>query len=145
MTIMNNWQKTLNILLVEDDKVDVMNVKRAFRQNNVSNPLFIAENGIEALKMLQGNYPVVPKPYVILLDINMPKMNGIEFLKTIRNDHQLNDACVFVLTTSNEDRDKVEAYNFNVAGYILKPLSYEKFLHTVATLQSYWELIEIPD
>lgn len=143
--MITNWQKTLNILLVEDDKVDVINVKRAFKQNNVNNPLFIAENGLEALKMLKGNHPIIQKPYVILLDINMPKMNGIEFLKTIRKDYDLSDSSVFVLTTSNNDRDKIEAYHLNVAGYILKPLSYEKFLDTIAILQSYWELIEIPD
>lgn len=143
--MISNWQQTLNILLVEDDKVDVMNVKRAFRQNNINNPLFIASNGVEALGMLKENYPVVPKPRIILLDINMPKMNGIEFLKTIRDNDELKNTSVFILTTSNDDRDKIEAHNLKVAGYILKPISYEKFLHTVATLQSYWQLIEIPD
>ncbi|MDP2187834.1 MAG: response regulator [Sphingobacteriaceae bacterium] len=118
--------KLINILLVEDDEVDVMNIKRAFKKNNITNPLFRAINGLEALAMLRGEDgvdPIVPLPKIILLDLNMPKMGGIEFLKVLRTDERLAGISVFVMTTSNEDRDKVEAYKLNVAGYILKPLS----------------------
>lgn len=135
-------EKAVNILLVEDDEVDIMNVQRAFRKNNINNPLHIARNGIEALEMLRSGS--IPMPPIIILDINMPKMNGIEFLQELRKDEALNRISVFVMTTSNEDSDKISAYNFNVAGYILKPLSFEKFITAVATLDRYWKLCERP-
>ena len=137
-----NEEKVINILLVEDDEVDIMNVQRAFRKNNINNPLFIARNGLEALEMLRGDK--IPKPHVIILDINMPKMNGLEFLQEIRSDDNLKRISVFVMTTSNEDSDKINAYNLNVAGYILKPLSFEKFISSMSTLNSYWKLCERP-
>lgn len=140
-------EKLLNILLVEDDSVDVMNVQRAFVKNNITNPLHIAFNGVEALNMLRGSNgkaKLNPAPRIILLDINMPKMNGLEFLRELRNDDDLKSVSVFVMTTSNDDQDKIEAYNLNVAGYILKPLSFEKFVNAVAVLNSYWKLCEQP-
>ena len=135
-----------NILLVEDDEVDVMNILRAFKKNNITNPLYMAANGLEALVMLRGNGkpPVIPlERRLVLLDINMPKMNGIEFLRELRADPQLKLIPVIILTTSNEDRDKVEAYNLNVAGYILKPVTFSSFVEAVATLNKYWTLSEI--
>jgi len=141
-------EKFINILLVEDDEVDVMNVQRAFKKNNISNPLFIARSGLDALKMLQpqdGKPPVVPpRRRLILLDLNMPKMNGLEFLTQLRSDPQLMATPVIVLTTSDEDRDKVEAYNLNVAGYILKPVTFSKFADVITTLNNYWTLCEMP-
>lgn len=134
-------QKLVNILLVEDDIVDVMNVKRAFAKNNIKNELFVAGNGVEALEML--NDMIVPLPRIIILDINMPKMNGIEFLKNLRETENLKNISVFVMTTSNEDSDKIDAYNLNVAGYILKPLSFENFIASVATLKDFWQLCEM--
>ncbi|MFV5695856.1 response regulator [Flavobacterium sp. LB3P122] len=134
-------QRLVNILLVEDDEVDVMNVKRAFSKNNIKNPLFVAGNGVEALEML--NDKIIPLPKIIILDINMPKMNGIEFLKVLREDETLKNISVFVMTTSNEDSDKIKAYNLNVAGYILKPLSFEKFVVSVSTLNNFWQLCEL--
>jgi len=131
----------VSILLVEDDEVDVMNVKRAFSKNNIKNPLFVAGNGVEALEML--NNTLVPLPRIIILDINMPKMNGIEFLKLLRKDEKLKSISVFVMTTSNEESDKINAYHLNVAGYILKPLSFEKFVSSVATLKYFWQLCEM--
>lgn len=134
-------EKLVNILLVEDDEVDVMNVKRAFSKNNIKNPLFVAGNGVEALDMLDND--IVPLPKIIILDINMPKMNGIEFLREIRGNDRFKNITVFVMTTSNEDSDKIKAYDLNVAGYILKPLSFEKFLSSVATLKNFWQLCEL--
>lgn len=136
----------VNILLVEDDEVDIMNVQRAFKKNNISNPLFIARNGLEAIDALKGNNPalVVPSPRIILLDINMPKMGGIEFLSEIRKNPELRSTSVFVMTTSNEESDKIAAYDLNVAGYILKPLSFEGFTSAVAILNHYWHLCEMP-
>lgn len=132
------------ILLVEDDEVDVMNVQRAFKKNRITNPLHVAGNGLEALDMLRGEHAVKPRPRLILLDINMPKMNGIEFLEELRADPELRSMSVIVLTTSNEERDKVAAYRFNVAGYILKPVEFDSFMNTVATLNLYWSLNELP-
>jgi CheY-like chemotaxis protein len=138
--------KMNNILLVEDDEVDVMSVKRAFKKNHINNPLYIASNGLEPLVLLRGNgnLPVISEERrLILLDLNMPKMNGIEFLRGLRADPELNRIPVIVLTTSNEDRDKVEAYNLNVAGYILKPVTFSNFVETVATMNNYWTLSEM--
>lgn len=140
--------KFLNVLLVEDDELDVMNVQRAFKKNNIGNPPFIAGNGVEALEMLRGAggaSPTVPaERRIILLDLNMPRMGGIEFLRELRTDPDLRPIPVIVLTTSDEDRDKVEAYQFNVAGYILKPVTLTSFIETMATLNNYWMLRELP-
>jgi CheY-like chemotaxis protein len=102
------------------------------------------QNGIEALTLLRSESPEYPKPKIVLLDLNMPKMGGIEFLKEIRHDPSLSSLSVFVMTTSNEDSDKIEAFNLNVAGYILKPLSMDRFIAAVSTLNSYWTLCEYP-
>lgn len=134
-----------HILLVEDDEVDIMNVRRAFSRNSIQYPLHIANNGLEALDMLKGNRKLNPLPKVVLLDINMPKMNGIEFLRALRNDPELRGLTVFVLTTSNQERDKREAYNLNVAGYVIKPVDFTAFVDTVATLNAYWKLIEFSE
>ncbi len=141
-------EKIINILLVEDDEVDVMNVKRAFKKYKITNPLYIAGNGLEALAMLKledGQSPVVPEHRrLILLDLNMPKMNGLEFLHKIRQDEKLKSTPVIVLTTSDEDKDRIEAYNLNVAGYILKPVTFAKFADVMVALNKYWSLCEMP-
>ena len=135
--------RRLNILLVEDDELDVMNVQRAFKKNNVVNPLYTAGNGLEALELLRGS--AIPKDRrLILLDLNMPKMGGIEFLRELRADPALAATTVIVLTTSDEDRDKVEAYKLNVAGYILKPVTLQAFIEIMATLNKYWTVSELP-
>ena len=136
-------ERMLNILLVEDDEVDVMNVRRAFERNNVSNPLYVAGNGLEALEMLRdGTVPAERR--LILLDLNMPKMNGIEFLQALRADPELASSSVVVLTTSNDDQDKIDAYNLNVAGYLLKPVTFSNFCERRTTLNKYWTLVEMP-
>jgi CheY-like chemotaxis protein len=139
--------RPLHILLVEDDELDVMNVQRAFKKNNITNPLYVAGNGIEALEMLrgQGDGPHVPNHRrLVLLDLNMPRMGGIEFLHELRNDPDLAPTTVIVLTTSDEERDKVEAYKLNVAGYILKPVTLQAFIEIMATLNKYWTVSELP-
>jgi CheY-like chemotaxis protein len=136
-------ENMLNILLVEDDAVDVMNVKRSFERNHVSNPLFVAGNGIEALRMLRDD-EVPRERRLVLLDLNMPKMNGIEFLQELRADPDLASTPVVVLTTSNDDQDKIDAYNLNVAGYLLKPVTFTSFCERMATLNKYWTLVEMP-
>jgi CheY-like chemotaxis protein len=133
----------LNILLVEDDKVDVMNVKRAFEKNHITNPLFVAGDGLEALEKLR-NGEVPQGRRLVLLDLNMPKMNGIEFLYELRKDANLAATPVVVLTTSNNERDKIEAYNLNVAGYLVKPVMFGEFSELMVTLNKYWTLVEMP-
>ncbi len=137
---------TVNILLVEDDEVDVMNVQRAFKKNHIRNSLYVAGNGLEALALLrgEGEQPIVPRPKIILLDINMPRMNGIEFLTELRADPEFKSISVFVLTTSNDDKDRIAAYDLNVAGYILKPVELDDFIQAVATLDLYWTLTRLP-
>ncbi|HUQ47711.1 MAG TPA: response regulator [Gemmatimonadaceae bacterium] len=136
-------ERVLNILLIEDDEVDVMNVRRAFERNNVSNPLFVAGNGLEGLEVLRGDE--MPKERrLVLLDLNMPKMNGIEFLVALRADQELAATPVVVLTTSNDDQDKIDAYNLNVAGYLLKPVTFSNFCERMTTLNKYWTLVEMP-
>lgn len=135
--------RLLNILLVEDDTVDVMNVRRAFEKNHITNPLFVAGNGLEALEMLR-NGDVPRERRIVLLDLNMPKMNGIEFLRAVRADAELHATPVVVLTTSNDEKDKVEAFNLNVAGYLVKPVTFINFSELMAALNKYWMLVELP-
>jgi CheY-like chemotaxis protein len=135
--------KLLNILLVEDDEVDVMNVRRAFLTNHITNPLFVAGNGVEALEKLRGG-EVPTERRLILLDLNMPRMNGIEFLAELRRDPELAATPVVVLTTSNNDRGRVQAYDLNVAGYLLKPETFSEFAELMAALDKYWTLVEMP-
>jgi CheY-like chemotaxis protein len=140
--------RMVNVLLIEDDEVDVMNVQRAFKKGNVSNPLYIARNGIVALEMLRGtnnDFSKLPlQRRLIILDLNMPKMNGIEFLQVLRSDPRLKQTPVVVLTTSNADQDRIDAYNSNVAGYILKPIVFARFLEQIVTLNNYWASCEMP-
>ncbi len=131
------------ILLVEDDYVDAITVKRALKDINVTNTLNIAQNGEEALEMLRDSSN--EKPCIILLDLNMPKMNGIEFLKEVKKDDKLRGIPVVVLTTSKEDRDKLESFQFGVAGYMIKPVDYMQFVEVMRTIDMYWTLSELPD
>jgi CheY-like chemotaxis protein len=148
MNYMEVDERSMNILLVEDDEVDVMNIKRAFKRYKIANPLYIAGNGLEALDMLRSHKsqpPIVPlQRRLVLLDLNMPKMNGLEFLHALRADSQLRPTPVIVLTTSDEDKDRIEAYNLNVAGYILKPVTFVNFAEVMITLNKYWTLCEMP-
>ena len=134
----------LNILLVEDDEVDVMNVKRAFAKSHILNPLFVAGDGLEALEKLRNGEIPKGRRLIILLDLNMPRMNGIEFLREMRQDPELCVIPVVILTTSNNDRDKIDAYNLNVAGYLVKPVTFGDFCELMATLNKYWGLVEMP-
>lgn len=138
-------KQQVNVLLVEDDEVDVMSVQRAFEQNRLDHSLYVAHNGLDALSMLRGHdSTAVPKHRrLVLLDINMPKMSGLEFLQELRQDEALRSTPVVVLTTSNADRDRLEAYRLNVAGYILKPVTFAVFAEVMAALAKYWALCEI--
>jgi CheY-like chemotaxis protein len=132
------------ILLVEDDDVDAMTVKRAMKDLNVANPLIHKLNGEEALEHLISD-DSSGKPCVILLDLNMPKMNGIEFLKIIKADNKLKKIPVVVLTTSEDTQDKFETFELSIAGYIVKPADYKKFVDAMRTVNLYWTVSELPD
>lgn len=136
-------REVVNILIVEDDEIDAESLKRLFDKNGIKNPVYRAANGVEALEIMRGenNRSKVPKPYVVLLDINMPLMNGIEMLKELRNDEQLKDSIVFILTTSPRDEDKNISYQLNVAGYFLK----QDIKELVNLLSLYWQLNEFPE
>jgi len=136
-------KNTRSILLVEDDIVDAMTVKRALVDIKVTNTLHSVGNGEEALEFLHN--PENQIPGIILLDLNMPKMNGIEFLKVAKNDDSLKRIPVVVLTTSKEEQDKIESFNLGVAGYMIKPVDYMQFVETMRTIDLYWTLSELSD
>ena len=131
------------VLLVEDDAVDAMTVRRAFKDLKVANALVHTVNGEEALAYLRNQ--AKDKPCLILLDLNMPKMNGTEFLRIAKAEPGLKKIPVVVLTTSSEERDVVESFRLSVAGYIIKPVDYRNFVDAVRTINLYWTLSEIPD
>lgn len=120
---------TPSILLVEDDQMDVMNVQRELRRQNINVPLIHARNGRDALKMLrgEGGEPKIARPDVMMLDINMPRMNGLELLEVLRADPEFADLNVFIMTTSDLDSDRLKAQDLAVSGYIIKPLSFDTF------------------
>jgi len=138
--------KTVRILLVEDDTIDVMAIQRALQQLKIANPLIIARDGVEALEFLRGGpeRAPLPRPHLILLDLNLPRMNGIEFLETLRSDAALQDVVVFVLTTSSADADRVAAYRLNIAGYMVKSDLSSDFLRVVTMLEHFWRVVEFP-
>lgn len=136
-------RSTKPVLLVEDDSIDAMTVRRAFKDLKLSNKLAHSVNGEEALHYLRDNQN--EEPCVILLDLNMPRMNGIEFLKVAKEDEALKRIPVIVLTTSNEERDVVESFKLSVAGYIVKPVDYKKFVDAIRTIDLYWTLSEMPE
>lgn len=134
------------ILLVEDDQIDMMTVKRALNDLHVTNRVAHVENGEEALTYL--NDPASERPCLILLDLNMPVMGGIEFLRVARDvnaDPRIKRIPVVVLTTSEEQQDKVESFNLGVAGYIRKPVDYQRFVETMRTINAYWTVSEMPE
>lgn len=140
-------EQTLTILHVEDDQVDKMVIERVIKRLKLTNNLLHASNGEEALDVLRGTNgkeKLEHLPQVILLDINMPKMNGLEFLKELRSDPSISSISVFVLTTSNDDFDRKEAYEYNVAGYFVKPVDIGQFESTFQTLSDFWKICVWP-
>ena len=129
-------------MLVEDDEVDAMTVRRALKELHVGNPMVQAENGEGALAYLRQPGQVMP--CIILLDLNMPVMGGIEFLQVAKQDATLRRIPVVVLTTSEEQQDKVASFDLGVAGYIRKPVDYKQFVEAVRSIDAYWTLSELP-
>jgi CheY-like chemotaxis protein len=136
-------KNTKPVLLVEDDSIDAMTVRRAFNDLKLTNKLIHRVNGEEALDYLRS--PDSEIPCVILLDLNMPRMNGTEFLRVMKQDDCLRTIPVIVLTTSNEECDVLESFRLCVAGYIVKPVDYKKFVEAIRTVNMYWTLSELPD
>jgi len=139
-------KRSVTLLVVEDDEVDLMAVQRGFRQHKVANEIVAAKDGLEALQILRGENgrEPFPRPFIILLDLNMPRMNGFEFLRALRADAALQNAIVFVLTTSKSDEDRARAYAANVAGFIVKADAGRSFLAAVEMLDHYWRVVELP-
>jgi CheY-like chemotaxis protein len=138
--------RTAQLLHVEDDDLCIMGLVRAFKKVKIANPVSFAHDGIDALEMLRGTNGCVrlPRPYLILLDLNMPRMDGVELLKELRKDEDLKKSIVFIMTTSGTDEDKIKAYNLGVAGYILKTNPANAFLEATALLDTYWRVVEFP-
>ena len=136
--------QTVQLLHVEDDDLCLMGLNRAFKAAKIANPVRFAHDGIEALDMLRGTNgrPRLPRPFLVLLDLNMPRMDGIEFLKELRKDEELKKSIVFIMTTSDANEDKVKAYNLGIAGYILKSNPANAFLEATALLDTYWRVVE---
>lgn len=130
------------ILFVEDDHVDAMAVERIFKEIGIPNKLYVANNGEEALILLKEEGR--EKPCFVLLDLNMPRMNGLEFLKIIKQDNDLKHIPVIILTSSNEEQDIIESFNLGVAGYMVKPLDYNEFVEIIRAVSNYWQLSELP-
>ncbi|MCB2407509.1 response regulator [Hymenobacter lucidus] len=118
-----------SILLVEDDQMDVMNVQRELRKHDINVPMHIAKNGREALQLLRGEagQAQIAKPSVVMLDINMPRMNGLELLEALRSDPEFVGLNIFIMTTSDLETDRLKARELAVSGYIIKPLNFDKF------------------
>ncbi|HEY8963884.1 MAG TPA: response regulator [Alphaproteobacteria bacterium] len=133
----------VNVLVVEDDEVDVEFLQRLFKKRGISNPIYHARNGVDGLALIRGenNREKVSKPFIVLLDINMPMMNGMEMLEELRKDEKLRDSIVFILTTSPREEDKQNAFKLNVAGYFLK----QDVNELIELLGLYWKLNEFPE
>lgn len=136
-------EKEVSILIVEDDEVDIMAIRRALKQTNATNSIYVAKDGIEALEKLRSGE--VPFPYIVLMDLNMPRMNGIDCMKEIRADKSLRQTVIFALSTSKDEKDKIKAYDCNVAGYIFKSDIGDEFVNAMQMLHHYLRVVELPN
>lgn len=136
----------VSILLIEDDDVDAEAVERAFARAKIANRIRRARDGLEGLQMLRGTdgKERIPRPYVILLDLKMPRMNGLAFLDALRVSDDLHDSVVFVLTTSDADQDIAAAYEKCIAGYVVKSRVGESFADLIGMLDYYWRVVQLP-
>ncbi|MCZ4279707.1 response regulator [Kiloniella laminariae] len=141
--LMNRITKEVSLLLVEDDDVDATSVERSFLKQRIGNSVLRAHDGLEAYEMLRQKK--ILKPFIILLDLQMPRMTGLEFLSVIRKDPEFTDSIIFVLTTSKADEDLVASYNHQVAGYFVKQEAGKNFIDVVTMLDSYWKIIHFPE
>jgi CheY-like chemotaxis protein len=139
-------QKDVHLLVIEDDDADFIMIERAFEKAGFINSLVRAKDGVEALEILRGTHGKqnLRRPYLVLSDINMPRMDGLRFLSALRDDPEFKDTVVFMLTTSRHDEDRRKAYGLNVAGYIVNANAGTGLLNLVDLLGSYMRLVEFP-
>lgn len=130
------------VLIIEDDRVDALTIIRALKEIHVNNDTVHVENGEEAIAYLKDTQK--PMPCIILLDLNMPRMNGIEFLKELKADEVFRKIPVVVLTTSKDEQDKIYSFDLGVSGYMVKPVDYQQFVEIIRTIDLYWTLSESP-
>ncbi len=135
----------VQILLIEDDEVDIKAIQRSFQQARISNRITVARDGVEALSVLRRtSEEQIERPFLVLLDIDLPNMNGREFLEAVRSDPSLSSLVVFVLTSSLDEEDRVAAYKHHIAGYVSKSTAGPDFLDLTQLLGAYWKLVELP-
>ena len=138
------------VLMAEDNEHDIIAARRAWKKNNIANPLFVVNNGEECLDFLhrRGKYSdqeTSPRPGVLLLDLNMPRMDGLTTLKNIREDKKFKHLPVVILTTSKQDEDRCQSYELGVNAYIVKPVGFANFSEAVKTINLFWQLVELPN
>ncbi len=141
--------KPFVVLMAEDDEHDIIATRRAWKKNNIANPLYIVEDGAQCLDYLyrRGRYAnpeTAPSPGLLLLDINMPKMNGLDVLKEVRNDPGFAFLPIVILTTSKDEKDRFESYKLGVNAYIVKPVGFDNFSEAVKRINLFWQLVELP-
>lgn len=134
--------ENVTLLVIEDDDIDFMTIRRSFDKMRIANPLVRAIDGVEGLDMLKSGE--IPSPLIVLLDLQMPRMNGLEFLGALREDDTIRDTIVFVLTTSADEKDILSSYQHNVAGYFVKDEVGKDFLDIVSLLNGYWRIAHLP-
>jgi CheY-like chemotaxis protein len=142
-------KRSFVVLMAEDDEHDIVATKRAWKKHRIANPLYVVKDGEECIDYLhrRGKYSEnggAPRPGIILLDINMPKINGLEVLRHIRKEKALRCIPVIILTTSKADEDRLKSYNLGVNAYVVKPVGFENFSFAVRTINLFWELVELP-
>lgn len=135
-----DMKNKLNILLIEDDMIEIMKLNRTISSLKLNHNIVEANNGEEALKILEKKDNL---PDIILLDLNMPKINGIEFLSILKNDEVLKYIPTIILTTSNNQKDLLECYKIGIAGYVIKPLKYEDYVSKIEKVLNYWSINEL--
>jgi CheY-like chemotaxis protein len=131
---------TLNIFLIEDDRIEVMKLNRTISSLKLKHKITEANNGEDALKILENKDEL---PDIILLDLNMPKINGLEFLNTLKSDEILRYIPTIILTTSSNKKDLLECYKLGIAGYVLKPLTYDDYVLKIRKILDYWSINEL--
>jgi CheY-like chemotaxis protein len=130
------------LLLIEDDEIDVLTFGRSIKELRIMNELYVASDGEEALDILQTSEQGIP--CLIFLDLNMPRMTGLEFLRIVKTDEDFRRIPVVILTTSKDERDKIECFKLGAAGYMVKPVDYHHFIEIIRTIDKYWTLSELP-
>jgi CheY-like chemotaxis protein len=140
MSINNSEEVTL--FVIEDDDIDYMSIKREFKSRKIANPILRAKDGVEAFELLESDKVI--RPFIILLDLQMPRMNGLEFLTKLRAHEKYKNSVVFILTTSQDEQDIFDSYQLNTAGYFIKDEVGEGFIGIVDILDGYWKVVHLP-